>query len=184
MFSVLTLTAGKIAFGVLVAGVAVGGGAGVAASANLLPAAAQQAAHDVIGAPAPKTQTTATATASATASASATADPTSTPTGSATASPKATPVGPDATGPAAFGLCTAFAHGLNVSSTAYASLVSAANGASNIATYCATIHTPGQSATHPQHTANPVPSASATGSVNATVPPAGVSLKSAVGTRP
>jgi hypothetical protein len=178
MFSVLTLTAGKIAFGVLVAGVAVGGGAGVAASANLLPAAAQQAAHDIIGAPAPKTHTTATATATAT------ADPTSTPTDSATASAKSTPVGPDATGPAAFGLCTAFAHGLNVSSTAYASLVSAANGASNIATYCATVHTPGQSATHPQHTVGPVPSASPTASVKAVLPPAGVSLKSAVGTRP
>ncbi|MCU1506078.1 MAG: hypothetical protein QOG18_2582 [Microbacteriaceae bacterium] len=179
MFSILTLTAGKIAFGVLVAGVAVGGGAGVAASANLLPAAAQQAAHNIIGAPAPKTHVAVTATASAT----ATADATATPTGSPTAAAKSTPVGPDATGPAAFGLCTAFAHGLNVSSTAYASLVSAANGASNIATYCATIHTPGLSATHPQHTVT-VPSASATASANAVVPPAGVSLKSAVGTRP
>jgi hypothetical protein len=149
MFSILTLTAGKIALGVLVAGAAVGGGVGVAASANLLPAAAQQAAHDVIGAPAPKTTATATATADAT------AEPTAEPTDGATA--KSTPVGPDATGPAAFGLCTAFAHGLNVSSTAYASLVSAADGASNIATYCATIPAPGQSASHPQHTANPVP---------------------------
>ena len=59
------------------------------------------------------------------------------------------PVGPDATGPAAHGLCTAFAHGgLNATSTAYASLASAAKGASNIATYCATIPKKGPKATH------------------------------------
>jgi hypothetical protein len=180
MFSVLTLTAGKIALGVLVAGAAVGGGAGVAAYTGTLPAAAQQAAHDVIGAPLPKTNGTA----------SPTADPTSEPTASTTASPsatasaKSTPVGPDATGPAAFGLCTAFAQGLNVSSTAYASLVSAANGASNIATYCATIPAPGQSASHPQHTANPVPPADSSESKAPKPVLPGVAQKPVLGTQP
>ena len=59
------------------------------------------------------------------------------------------PVGPDATGPAADGLCTAFTHGgLKAFSTAYASLASAAKGASNTATYCARIPKPGPKATH------------------------------------
>ena len=58
------------------------------------------------------------------------------------------PVGPDATGPAADGLCTAFTHGgLTAFSTGYASLASAAKGASNIATYCATIPKSGPKAT-------------------------------------
>jgi hypothetical protein len=84
-----------------------------------------------------------------------------------TATPTSTPVGPDATGPAAFGLCTAYTHGgLDVSSTAYASLASAANGASNIATYCASIPKPGPMTTHspdshsvghPSHTQVPSP---------------------------
>jgi hypothetical protein len=49
-------------------------------------------------------------------------------------------VGPDATGPAAFGLCTAFTHGgLSKASTAYTSLVKAAGSATGIPTYCATV---------------------------------------------
>jgi hypothetical protein len=147
MISVLTFTAGKIAAGLLAAGVVGAGGLGVAAYANVLPAAAQHTAHDVIGAPLPKAREVITPTDA----------PTTVPTDTPTTVPKTTPVGPDATGPAAFGLCNAFSHGgLNSSSTAYASLVKAANGASNIATYCATIPAPGQ------HTVTPTPSASTT----------------------
>jgi hypothetical protein len=173
MISILTFTAGKIAAGLLAAGVVGAGGVGVAAYANLLPAAAQHTAHDVIGAPLPKPQDVVTPTDT----------PTAIPTDTPTTIPTSTPVGPDATGPAAYGLCNAFTHGgLNVSSTAYASLVSAANGASNIATYCATIPAPGQSGSHPQHTAHPVPpTPHPTHPVH---PTNGVSHKPAPGTHP
>ena len=49
-------------------------------------------------------------------------------------------VGPDATGPAAFGLCNAFTHGgLGAKSTARAALVKAAGGESRIVSYCADV---------------------------------------------
>jgi hypothetical protein len=135
MLSVLTTIGGKVAIGLLAGGAAVIGGTAVAAYADLLPASIQQAAHDSIGAPVP--------------GATESADPTDTPTTTSTATPTSAPVGPDATGPAAYGLCTAFTHGgLNVTSVAYASLANAANGADNIATYCATIPKPGPTATH------------------------------------
>jgi hypothetical protein len=153
MLSVFATLGGKVAIGLLAGGAAVVGGTAVAAYADLLPASIQQAAHDSIGAPS--------------SGATESDDPTGAPTSTPTATPTSTPVGPDATGPAAFGLCTAFTHGgLNVSSTAYASLESAANGASNIATYCATIAKPGPTATHtpnnhssgnPTHTQVPSP---------------------------
>ena len=137
MFSVLTMIGGKVAIGLLAGTAVVVGGAGVAAYADLLPVAAQQVAHDSIGAPLPRTER----------SEASTDGPTVEPTAKPIKTTK--PVGPDATGPAAHGLCTAFAHGgLNVSSTAYASLASAAKGASNIASYCATIPKPGPKATH------------------------------------
>ena len=48
--------------------------------------------------------------------------------------------GPDATGPAAFGLCTAFtAGGLHSTSVAYAALLSASKSMGSIADYCAPI---------------------------------------------
>ncbi len=135
MLSVFTLIGGKVAIGILAGSAVVAGGAGVAAYADLLPAAAQKVAHDTIDAPLPR--------------ATDSSDPTDRPTALPTGTPTATPGGPDATGPAAFGLCTAFTHGgLKVTSTAYASLASAAKGASNIATYCATIPQPGPTATH------------------------------------
>ena len=153
MLSVFATMGGKVAIGLLAGGAAVAGGTAVAAYADVLPSSIQQAAHDSIGAPLP----------GATTSVAPTEAPTSTPT----ATPTSGPVGPDATGPAAFGLCTAFTHGgLNVTSTAYASLATAANGASNIATYCSTISKPGPAATHspdshsgvnPTHTHVPSP---------------------------
>ena len=165
MLSVFATLGGKVAIGLLAGGAAVVGGTAVAAYADLLPASIQQAAHDSIGAPV--------------SGATNTADPTDTPTSTPTASSTSTPVGPDATGPAAFGLCTAFTHGgLNVSSTAYASLASAANGASNIATYCSTITKPGPTATH-------TPNSHSNGNSSHTQVPAPGSIhKPAPGTHP
>jgi len=69
-------------------------------------------------------------------------------------------VGPDATGPAAFGLCNAWTHGgLATTSVAYRNLATAAGGADGIQAYCATIVKPGGGSTedsgsptsHPGH---------------------------------
>jgi hypothetical protein len=62
---------------------------------------------------------------------------------------KAAPAGPDATGPAAYGLCTAFTKGgLDTSSVAYQSLSAAAGGTGSIGSYCETVAAPGESASH------------------------------------
>ncbi|WP_142030394.1 hypothetical protein [Arthrobacter sp. SLBN-112] len=59
-------------------------------------------------------------------------------------SPTSTAVGPDASGPAAFGLCNAFTNGgLGTTSTAYAALVQAAGGEDGVGAYCATVAAPG-----------------------------------------
>ncbi|MHB1172763.1 MAG: protein tyrosine phosphatase [Lacisediminihabitans sp.] len=127
------LVTSKIAAGALAVGTLAAAGTAAAAYTGNLPAPLQQSAHNLIGAPAPAVSGTDTATVSAT----------------ATPSPTATPVGPDATGPAAYGLCEAFTHGgLNTSSTAYLSLATAAKGTANIAAYCSTVVSPGQSASH------------------------------------
>jgi hypothetical protein len=67
--------------------------------------------------------------------------PTADPTEAPEPSPSATATkGPDATGPAAFGLCTAFtAGGLHSTSVAYAALLGASQSAGSIADYCAPI---------------------------------------------
>jgi hypothetical protein len=80
-------------------------------------------------------------------------------------------VGPDATGPAAKGLCTAYlAHQksgttVSTSSVAFRNLATAAGGAENVATYCATVLAPTPS---PTETATPTatdsPTATATDS--------------------
>jgi hypothetical protein len=153
------LVTSKIAAGALAAGTLAVGGTAAAAYTGTLPTPLQQSAHNILGAPSPAAsaalgaQTTATATTEAT--------PTSDPTGEATAtadatekatakdSPSATPAGPDATGPAAYRLCQSFTHGgRDTSSTAYKSLSVAADGETNITTYCATVASPGESADH------------------------------------
>jgi hypothetical protein len=101
------------------------GGIVVAAYAGALPAAAQQVAHDAIGAP----------------QASNAHD-------SPSAGHGSTPVGPDASGHAKFGLCTAYAHGREhgseaKTSVAFRNLVKAAGGAANVASYCARVPHPG-----------------------------------------
>jgi hypothetical protein len=108
---------------------ALGGGTAVAAAAGVLPAPAQDFAHNALGAPSPSANETETP--EATESPEATDAPTPEPT--------ATAAGPDATGPAAFGLCTAYTKGgLSTHSVAYGALKSAAIDG-DIAGYCSTV---------------------------------------------
>jgi hypothetical protein len=141
------LVASKIAAGVLAGGTIAAGGAATAAYTGTLPAPLQQTSHELIGAPAP---------AAVSAAAEQKPDAASHGKGSKAADTpapqsEATPAGPDATGPAAFGLCTAFTNGgLDPASTAYKSLAAAANGSADIAAYCKSVPAPGQSAAHRQ----------------------------------
>jgi hypothetical protein len=114
------------------------GGFAAAAFAGVLPAPAQRFAHHTFGAPADRgTQTTGT-------------HPGVT----------ATPAGPDATGPAAFGLCTAWAHAKahgthSQQAVAFRNLAAAAGGASNVAAYCAAVPHPGAVSPHTTHPNGP-----------------------------
>jgi len=147
----------KIAASALAAGTLAVGGTGAAAFAGALPSDVQQSAHELLGAPAPHVGgVSETATADADASASAT--PSASADAAATAAAEdektnadasATAVGPDAAGPAAYGLCTAFTNGgLAASSTGFASLAIAAEGAANIEGYCADVVAAGKSDSH------------------------------------
>ena len=114
----LTAKAAAVALGVLAAG-------GVAAAATgTLPAPAQQVAHAVFG------------------SATSTASSATTPT---TTAARAHAVGPDAAGPAAQGLCRAWAagqggqHGKKLDAVAFAALAKAAGSSGNVAAYCAQV---------------------------------------------
>jgi hypothetical protein len=158
-----TLLSAKL--GATVAGVAVAlGGTAVAAYTGVLPTGVQNAAHTTVAAPA------------------ATAKP----TGTAKPSTTHEPVGPDATGPAAFGLCNAWSHHQGKTkgpgddpgekagekpgdSVAFRNLAKAVGGEGKIATYCATIPHPGNSkdkdkgkkATHPTGKATSSPTSTA-----------------------
>ena len=128
-----TLLGAKL--GATVAGVAVAlGGTAVAAYTGVLPTGTQNAAHTSVGAPAATPKPTGTAKASATREA----------------------VGPDATGPAAFGLCNAWSHHQGKTpeageepgekagdSVAFRNLAKAAGGQGKIAAYCAKVPHPG-----------------------------------------
>lgn len=147
-----SLVASKLAIAAATAGVAVAGTV-AAAYAGALPTGLQDAAHHSIGAPAassPKAGATDEASSPAD-EPSATEDPTSSQEPTPTGSPTSTPVGPDATGPAAFGLCTAYTHGgLATTSVAFQSLVKAAGGnATSIGAYCATVKHPGSARSYP-----------------------------------
>jgi len=132
-----SLLSARAAAAAAVAALSVGGLA-TAAFAGALPAPAQQFAHHTIGAPAAHpTQTTGAHPGAA-----------------------ATPVGPDATGPAAFGLCTAWAHAKahgthSRQSVAFRNLAAAAGGASHVAAYCAAVPHPGASSSHSSHPTGP-----------------------------
>ena len=124
-----SLLTAKAAAAAAVAAAALGGIA-AAAYTGALPAPAQQFAHSVIGAPSPQ--------------------PSHRP-----GTPQATPartdaVGPDATGSAASGLCTAYAHAkahgmASQKAMAFRNLAAAAGGAAKIATYCTAVPHPGSS---------------------------------------
>ncbi len=123
------------------AAVAVGATA-TAAYAGALPASMQNLAHDTIGAP----------------PAHSGASPAS----------SATPVGPDASGHAAYGLCTAYAHlkangSASQKAVAFRNLATAAGGAANVTAYCAGVAHPGATpsgkpASHPTGKPATVPS--------------------------
>lgn len=155
MSFITALISSKIALGALgVAVVAAGGTAAVAVTAHL-PEASQGIVHTASATPDP--------TESATVPSTETVDSTDAPT--PVSSPTSSPTGPDATGAAAFGLCTAFTHGgLAAKSTAYGSLVTAASGAENIASYCDTVVAPGKAASHRANDSSSTPEAGDTSS--------------------
>ena len=108
----------------LAAGAVSLGGVAAAAYTGNLPDSLQNFAHDTVGAPAPQHH-----------------DAT-------------TPKGPDATGKAAFGLCTAYeaTHKNGASPTdsvAFQNLIKAAGGADKVAAYCAAVPHPGKSSHAP-----------------------------------
>jgi hypothetical protein len=107
------------------------GGLAVAAYAGALPAAAQQVAHDAIGAPRPMP---------------ASHD-------RPAAGQHGAPAGPDATARAHYGLCTAYAHGHEhdfaaAKSVAFRKLAKAAGGAASVPSYCGGAPHPGVSHAH------------------------------------
>jgi hypothetical protein len=138
------LVTSKIAAGVLAGGTLAVGGAAAGAYTGTLPAPLQESAHTIVGAPAPAaSETGGQKSAASHGKASRPADASPDPSTGAAA------VGPDATGPAAFGLCTAFTNGgLDPASVAYKSLAAAAKGTADIAAYCKAVPAPGQSADH------------------------------------
>jgi hypothetical protein len=119
------------------------GGFATAAFANALPAPLQSLAHTTFGAP------------------DAHAAP------AATADNSPSPVGPDATGHAAYGLCTAWAQAKadgtrKQKAVAFRNLAAAAGGAGKVAAYCATVPHPGASPSKKPHgngkpTSHPTP---------------------------
>jgi hypothetical protein len=131
-----SLLSAKLAAAVAAAAVTAAGAA-AAAYAGALPAPMQKLAHDTLGAPA----------------AHPSAQPSAQPTHSAA------PVGPDATGHAAYGLCTAYAHlkadgSARQKAVAFRNLATAAGGAANVTAYCAAVAhpgttPPGKPASHP-----------------------------------
>jgi hypothetical protein len=151
LFTVLATS--KVADGFLAAGTLAVGGTGVAAASGVLPSDAQQTAHELLGAPAPKLINEAAAAAEAEAAATgstevsgeaAVSDDKVAAKASASA---AAGTAVDAAGAAAFGLCTAFTHGgLNSSSEGFSSLVIAAEGEANIESFCADVATKAEAA--------------------------------------
>jgi hypothetical protein len=132
-----SLLSARAAAAAAVAALGIGGFA-TAAFAGALPAPAQQFAHHTIGAPSPDRGQPAGTHPSAT----------------------GTRVGPAATGPAAFGLCTAYAHAKahgtsNQQAAAFRNLAAAAGGAANVAGYCAGVPHPGASSAPTSHPTGP-----------------------------
>jgi hypothetical protein len=138
----------------MAAGVVSFGAVGAAAFTGNLPAGVQELAHTTIGAPAPDTGDSADQGKAADAKDKAAEKKDNAADGTKTG------VGPDAAGPAAFGLCTAWAHvatkgQVAEKSVAFRNLAAAAKGANQtITAYCFTVTSAhvtetGKSATHP-----------------------------------
>ncbi|MHC6593203.1 hypothetical protein [Arthrobacter sp. C152] len=157
-----TFSGNKLAMTVLAAGALAVGGTGVAAMAESLPDSPSVLAETESPSPSPTSTETESPDPTPTETETESPDPTPTetetespdptptetetespepaPTETADPSPTAAPEGPDATGPAAVGLCTAFASGgLNTTSVAFAALADAAGGESGIEAYCGTV---------------------------------------------
>ncbi|NEM90063.1 hypothetical protein [Galbitalea soli] len=169
---------GKIAVAAFAIVAAATGGT-VAAYAGVLPAPLQQVAHSAIGAPSVGTSDeTPQPGDTSSPEPSDTPDPTDTPEPTDTATPEPTDTavptpspttdakGPDATGPAAFGLCTAYTHGgLHHPSTAHAALALASGGETGIDAYCALVL-----GTVPTSTPTAVPTDTPTSTATVTAP--------------
>jgi hypothetical protein len=159
LFTVLATS--KVAAGVLAAGTLAVGGTGVAAVSGVLPADAQQTAHELLGAPAPKLAADAAADAAGSevtdADADAAADVSADSSAEAAVSEDkvaaqangsaAASTAVDAAGAASFGLCTAFTNGgLNASSEGFSSLAIAAKGEGNVEAFCTNVVAQGTAA--------------------------------------
>jgi hypothetical protein len=146
------LVTSKIAAGVLAGGTLAAGGTAAAAYTGTPPASLQHSAHDIIGAPAVAATSKAAQHVSETGSQGKASRPADAPDPGDPAKAQDSR-GPDAAGPAAFGLCTAFANGgLDPSSTAYKSLAAASGGSADIGAYCKAVPVPGESAGHRSET--------------------------------
>lgn len=134
----VTLLGSKIAVTFATGAVAVGG---LGAAAYAVSAGADTAQHSIGGAPAGKSGAAHGKNPDQKNNSHARdADPSD--------APASTPVGPDATGPAAFGLCTAYQHSkghgnAGGKSVAMRNLAAAAGGSDKVAAYCATVTHPG-----------------------------------------
>jgi hypothetical protein len=142
------LIGSKIAIGALALGTVAVGGPAATAYTGSLPAPLQQAAHSLIGAPAPVRASTAAATTDPAAPVDPAAPgPSPDPSASPPADPAATPA-PNPPKPehrpgerrSPVGLCEAYAHGsAQVKAAVYPDLVAAASASADIATYCDTV---------------------------------------------
>ncbi|MBI1376899.1 MAG: hypothetical protein GC157_05380 [Frankiales bacterium] len=191
----ITALSAKALAGVVGASTIVLGGGAAAAYAGVLPSPIQSVAHTLAGAPAPAAdeggdqgdQGDDATTDPSTSGDPTSGDPTSAdPSGSTSSSDttgasgdqsdapdptmtgSAGPVGPDATGPAAFGLCNAYLHGgLAPQSIAYRNLAAAASAAPGTVTgtieeYCATVPHHGRPSSTPDPSVSTDPSAATT----------------------
>ncbi|MGX9899549.1 protein tyrosine phosphatase [Arthrobacter sp. SA17] len=141
----------------MAAGALAVGGTGAAAYAGALPAEVQQSAHELLGAPAPHVDGVSDAAkAAADAAGKAKADTkveagteAGAEAGASASAKDGVAAAVDATGPAAYGLCTAFTKGgLAASSEGFASLSIAAGGETGIESYCAGVIEAGKAAGH------------------------------------
>jgi hypothetical protein len=136
------------------------GGAATAAYTGALPAPAQRLAHNAIGAPSPK--------------------PSHSPATAQVTPARPDAAGPDATSPAAFGLCTAYAHAkASQKAVSFRNLAAAAGGAAKVAAFCAAVphrgstqapapsHPSGQPTSHPAGKPSSLPASHAAGKPSA-----------------